>query len=86
MLVGDDPASAQYVALKQRNARQAGIDSEDHRLPFATTTDELLNLVTGLNSDDSVSAIIQQLAPDTSTMTHASSCLDPVKDVDGFHL
>ena len=64
VLVGDDPASAQYVTLKQSNAKQAGIDSVDHRLPAATTTGELLDLVTRLNSDESVSAIlIQQPAP-----------------------
>jgi methylenetetrahydrofolate dehydrogenase (NADP+)/methenyltetrahydrofolate cyclohydrolase len=86
VLVGDDPASAQYVALKQRNARQTGIDSEDHRLPAATTTEELLDLVRGLNADKSVSAIlIQQPAPRQIDMTRVVLALDPVKDVDGFH-
>jgi methylenetetrahydrofolate dehydrogenase (NADP+)/methenyltetrahydrofolate cyclohydrolase len=86
VLVGDDPASAQYVALKQKNARQAGISSEDHRLPFATTTEELLNLVEGLNADEDVSAIlIQQPAPRQIDMTRIVLALDPVKDVDGFH-
>jgi methylenetetrahydrofolate dehydrogenase (NADP+) / methenyltetrahydrofolate cyclohydrolase len=86
VLVGDDPASAQYVALKQKNARQAGIASEDHRLPFATTTEELLNLVEGLNADEDVSAIlIQQPAPRQIDMTRIVLALDPVKDVDGFH-
>jgi methylenetetrahydrofolate dehydrogenase (NADP+)/methenyltetrahydrofolate cyclohydrolase len=86
VLVGDDPASAQYVALKQNNARRAGIDSEDHRLPAATTTEELLNLVSGLNADDSVSAIlVQQPAPRQIDMTRVALALDPVKDVDGFH-
>ena len=86
VLVGDDPASAQYVALKQRNARQAGIDSEDHRLPVTTTTEELLDLVRGLNADESVSAIlVQQPAPRQIDMTRVVLALDPVKDVDGFH-
>jgi methylenetetrahydrofolate dehydrogenase (NADP+) / methenyltetrahydrofolate cyclohydrolase len=86
VLVGDDPASAQYVALKQKNAKQAGIDSEDHRLPGGTTTEELLNLVDGLNADESVSAIlIQQPAPRQIDMTRVVLALDPVKDVDGFH-
>ena len=86
VLVGGDPASAQYVELKQRNARQAGIDSEDHRLPATTTTDELLNLVNVLNADDSVSAIlVQQPAPRQIDMRRVVLALDPVKDVDGFH-
>jgi methylenetetrahydrofolate dehydrogenase (NADP+)/methenyltetrahydrofolate cyclohydrolase len=86
VLVGDDPASMQYIELKQRNARQAGIESEDHRLPATTTTEELLSLVSGLNADESVSAIlVQQPAPRQIDMRRVVLALDPVKDVDGFH-
>jgi methylenetetrahydrofolate dehydrogenase (NADP+)/methenyltetrahydrofolate cyclohydrolase len=86
VLVGDDPASMQYIELKQRNARQAGIESEDHRLPATTTTEELLRLVSGLNADESVSAIlVQQPAPRQIDMRRVVLALDPVKDVDGFH-
>jgi len=86
VLVGDDPASVQYVELKQRNARQVGIDSEDHRLPVKTTTDELLNLIRSLNADESVSAIlVQQPAPRQIDMAQVVVALDPIKDVDGFH-
>ncbi|HEX2647774.1 MAG TPA: bifunctional 5,10-methylenetetrahydrofolate dehydrogenase/5,10-methenyltetrahydrofolate cyclohydrolase, partial [Candidatus Dormibacteraeota bacterium] len=86
VLVGDDPASAQYVALKQRNAKSVGIASEDHRLPSQTTTEELLTLVHDLNRDDSVSGIlIQQPAPAQVDMAKVVLALDPLKDVDGFH-
>ena len=86
VLVGGDPASAQYVELKQKNAKQVGIESEDHRLPATTTTDELLKLVGVLNADESVSAIlVQQPAPRQIDMTRVILALDPVKDVDGFH-
>jgi methylenetetrahydrofolate dehydrogenase (NADP+)/methenyltetrahydrofolate cyclohydrolase len=86
VLVGDDPASATYVALKQRNARDVGIESEDHRLPSTTSTEQLLALVQNLNRDDSVSAIlIQQPAPKHIDMRQVVLALDPIKDVDGFH-
>lgn len=86
VLVGDDPASAQYVGLKQRDARKAGIDSEDHRLASQTSTDELLALVDTLNRDDSVSGILlQQPAPKQVDMAKVILALDPAKDVDGFH-
>src|SRR5207237_6209276 len=82
----DDPASAQYVELKQRNAKNVGIDSEDHRLPSTTTTEELLALVQRLNRDDAVSGIlIQQPTPRHVDMRRIVFALDPVKDVDGFH-
>ena len=86
VLVGDDPASATYVKLKQRNARSVGIESEDHRLPSSTTTEELLGLVRRLNDDQSVSAIlIQQPTPRQIDIQQVVLTLDPVKDVDGFH-
>jgi methylenetetrahydrofolate dehydrogenase (NADP+) / methenyltetrahydrofolate cyclohydrolase len=86
VLVGADPASARYVELKQRNAKQVGIESEDHRLPASTSTGELWTLVAGLNSDESVSGIlIQQPAPPQIDMNRVLLALDPVKDVDGAH-
>lgn len=86
VLVGDDPASVQYVELKQRNARQVGIESEDHRLPAKTTTGELLSLIRSLNADETVSAIlVQQPAPRQIDMAQVVVALDPMKDVDGFH-
>jgi methylenetetrahydrofolate dehydrogenase (NADP+)/methenyltetrahydrofolate cyclohydrolase len=86
ILVGTDPASAQYVRLKQKNARQVGIDSEDHSLPAETTTEELVALVDLLNRDEAVSAIlVQQPPPSHIDMPTVVKALDPVKDVDGFH-
>jgi methylenetetrahydrofolate dehydrogenase (NADP+)/methenyltetrahydrofolate cyclohydrolase len=86
VLVGDDPASATYVKLKQRNARNVGIESEDHRLPSSSTTDDLLAHVERLNRDVAVSAIlIQQPTPKQIDMRRVVLALDPVKDVDGFH-
>jgi methylenetetrahydrofolate dehydrogenase (NADP+)/methenyltetrahydrofolate cyclohydrolase len=86
VLVGDDPASSQYVKLKQQNAAQVGIESKDHRLSAQTTTEELLALVDRLNRDESVSGIlIQQPTPIQIDMARVVVALDPVKDVDGFH-
>jgi methylenetetrahydrofolate dehydrogenase (NADP+)/methenyltetrahydrofolate cyclohydrolase len=86
VVVGDDPASAQYVRMKQKNAHAVGIDSEDHRLPGSTTTVQLLELVEALNRDEAVSGIlIQQPAPRHIDMTRVIAALDPAKDVDGAH-
>jgi methylenetetrahydrofolate dehydrogenase (NADP+)/methenyltetrahydrofolate cyclohydrolase len=86
ILIGDDPASATYVDLKQRNARSVGIESADHRLPAGTVTQELLALVRRLNDDVDVSGIlVQQPAPRQIDMRPVIFALDPAKDVDGFH-
>jgi len=86
ILIGDNPASGIYVRSKQKNAKQAGIETFDHRLPDSTSTEELLNLVEQLNRNDAVSGVlIQQPAPPQIDMTRVIHELDPVKDVDGFH-
>ncbi|TMD79439.1 MAG: bifunctional 5,10-methylenetetrahydrofolate dehydrogenase/5,10-methenyltetrahydrofolate cyclohydrolase [Chloroflexi bacterium] len=86
VLIGDNPASGIYVRSKQKNAKQAGIETFDHRLPDSTSTDELLTLVEQLNRDDAVSGVlIQQPVPPQIDMTRVIHELDPVKDVDGFH-
>jgi methylenetetrahydrofolate dehydrogenase (NADP+)/methenyltetrahydrofolate cyclohydrolase len=86
VVVGDDPGSALYVRMKQANAKKVGIDSEDHRLPASTTTEQLLELVESLNRDEAVSGIlVQQPAPRHIDMTRVIIALDPFKDVDGAH-
>jgi len=86
VIVGDNPASALYVRSKQRDARQVGIDSEDHRLPTETSTEQLVELIAMLNRDESVSGIlVQQPLPNQIDLGQAVIAVDPVKDVDGFH-
>jgi len=86
VIVGDNPASALYVRSKQRDARQVGIDSEDHRLPTETTTDQLLELIGTLDRDESVSGIlVQQPLPSHIDLYRVVIAVDPIKDVDGFH-
>lgn len=86
VLVGDDAASALYVRAKQRDAKHVGIESEDHRLPGETTTEQLLELVEALNDDESVSGIlVQQPLPAHIDTARVVRAVDPVKDVDGFH-
>lgn len=86
ILVGNDPASVTYVRMKHGNAKKAGLEAIDHRLPETTTTDELMSLVRQLSVDESVSGVlIQQPVPPQIEMTRVILELDPVKDVDGFH-
>src|SRR5436853_4609549 len=61
LLVGDDPASATYVRMKQRNCEQVGISTSDHRLPQSATTAEVVSLIAGLDADPKVSAILPQM-------------------------
>jgi len=86
IIVGDNPASVLYVRSKQKNARQVGIDSEDHRLPTETSTAQLVELIRALNLDESVSGIlVQQPLPPHIDLFQVVIAVDPAKDVDGFH-
>ena len=84
--VGDDPASAVYVQNKIRACEEVGIRSEHHALPEATSTSELLELITTLNTRDDVDGILTQLPlPSGIDETAIIEAIDPAKDVDGFH-
>ena len=84
--VGDDPASAVYVRNKRRACEEVGIRSEHHALPESTTTEQLLELITSLNTRDDVDGILTQLPlPAHVDETAIIEAMNPLKDVDGFH-
>jgi methylenetetrahydrofolate dehydrogenase (NADP+)/methenyltetrahydrofolate cyclohydrolase len=86
VLVGDDDASAVYVRNKVRACAEVGIESDQRRLPAATTTAELLTLIRDLNQDDDVDGILVQLPlPQQIDEAAIIEAVDPAKDVDGFH-
>ena len=87
VLVGDDPASQIYVGSKGKATVAAGMESFEHRLPNATTQDELIALVERLNADETVDGILVQLPlPDHVDDKAVIAAIDPAKDVDGFHV
>jgi methylenetetrahydrofolate dehydrogenase (NADP+)/methenyltetrahydrofolate cyclohydrolase len=85
VLVGDDPASATYVAGKERDAHAIGIASFVHRRSAGTQQRELMDLVAELNADPAVHGIIVQMPlPGHLDPVAAQEALDPAKDVDGL--
>ena len=86
VLVGEDPASQLYVRMKGKAADQAGFMSRNMVLPEATTEDELLGVIAGLNADPEVHGILVQLPlPDHIPEAAVIEAISPDKDVDGFH-
>jgi methylenetetrahydrofolate dehydrogenase (NADP+)/methenyltetrahydrofolate cyclohydrolase len=84
--VGEDEASTIYLRLKHKAAGEVEIASVDHKLPHEITEDEVLELVAGLNADESLDGILVQLPlPDHIDEARVIAAVDPVKDVDGFH-
>jgi methylenetetrahydrofolate dehydrogenase (NADP+)/methenyltetrahydrofolate cyclohydrolase len=84
--VGDDPASTFYVKSKTRACAFCGIESRNIILPEETSEAELLGILGDLNADDGVDGILLQLpVPGHIDSDRAILCIDPTKDVDGFH-
>ena len=86
VLVGEDPASQVYVAGKERDCAECGIESFGYRLPAETTEAELLDLVRRLNEDPRVDGILVQLPlPGHLNEETVINAIAPDKDVDCFH-
>ena len=86
ILVGDDAASAVYVAAKGKACEEAGMRGETIRLPASTSQKDLLSRVRGLNADDGVHGILVQMPlPRQLDADQVILAIDPNKDVDCFH-
>jgi methylenetetrahydrofolate dehydrogenase (NADP+)/methenyltetrahydrofolate cyclohydrolase len=86
VLVGSNPASEIYVRSKSVKTVAAGMRSAMHRLPDATTQEELLDVVRRLNEDRGTHGILVQLPlPPQIDPQAIIAGIDPGKDVDGFH-
>jgi methylenetetrahydrofolate dehydrogenase (NADP+) / methenyltetrahydrofolate cyclohydrolase len=85
VLVGEDPASQVYVRNKERACAAVGMQSRLNRLPESTTTQQLLELLHQLNSDNDVNGILVQLPlPKQVDAQAVLDAVDPLKDVDAF--
>ncbi len=86
VLVGDDPASRVYVSMKEKACAEAGIFSDEYKLPAETSEAELLGLVAKLNNDPAIHGILVQLPlPPQIDTDKVLEAISPEKDADGFH-
>ena len=86
VLVGEDPASQNYVRMKHRDCEQVGIQSIRVELPADATAQQLEDAIRGLNEDDACTGYIVQLPiPKHLDENWALSLIDPDKDADGLH-
>ncbi|MFB7597445.1 bifunctional 5,10-methylenetetrahydrofolate dehydrogenase/5,10-methenyltetrahydrofolate cyclohydrolase [Streptomyces sp. NPDC056160] len=84
VLVGEDPASATYVRMKQNRCRTANIASRHVELPATTGTEELVGTLRALSADPSVHGILlQHPVGDHIDERAAFEAIAPEKDVDG---
>lgn len=86
ILVGNDAASATYVASKAKSCKNAGIYSVVHEMPESITQEELLETIQRMNENPKLDGILVQLPlPKHIDTTVVLEAINPLKDVDGFH-
>ena len=84
--VGDDPASAVYVANKEKACGRIGVASFGAHLPAETPQAEVLSAIESLNGDTRVDGILLQLPlPSGLDEGPLLQAIDPEKDADGLH-
>lgn len=85
VLVGNDGASENYVALKVRDCAEVGFESTLIRLADTISEQELLDKIAELNADDAIDGFIVQVPlPQHIDEKKVILAIDPSKDVDGF--
>ena len=87
VLVGEDPASQVYVRSKGKLTVEVGMHSVEHKLDADTSEIDLLAVINKLNADPAIHGILVQLPlPKHLNEDLVIGNIDPVKDVDGFHI
>ena len=84
ILVGDNPASATYVRLKEQDCAEVGIESRVHRFEEDTKQDEVADLIQRLNEEPAVSGFFVQTPVGNLDPLPLLGAIDPAKDVDGL--
>jgi methylenetetrahydrofolate dehydrogenase (NADP+)/methenyltetrahydrofolate cyclohydrolase len=85
LLVGEDPASAVYVANKRKASAEVGIADYHRHLAADASQTEVAGAIEALNSDPAVSGILLQLpVPEGLDGNRLTALISPEKDVDGL--
>ncbi|MFM8255522.1 MAG: bifunctional methylenetetrahydrofolate dehydrogenase/methenyltetrahydrofolate cyclohydrolase FolD [Bacteroidota bacterium] len=86
ILIGDNGASATYVAAKVKACEETGFTSTLLRYETSISEAQLLEKITELNHNPSIDGILVQLPLPAHIAEEAViKAIDPAKDVDGFH-
>jgi methylenetetrahydrofolate dehydrogenase (NADP+) / methenyltetrahydrofolate cyclohydrolase len=86
VLVGEDPASSQYVRNKIKTCAELGFFSERLTPPTTSSTEELLEIIAALNRRPDIDAILVQMPlPSHVDTRKVLEAVAPDKDADGFH-
>ena len=86
ILVGDDGPSQTYVNSKINACKEVGFKSSLFKYDNNITEEKLLEKIEKINNDDDIDGFIVQLPlPNSINQENILNCVNPNKDVDGFH-
>ena len=86
ILVGDDGPSQTYVNSKINACKEVGFKSSLFKYDNNITEEKLLEEIGKINNDDDIDGFIVQLPlPNSINQENILNCVNPNKDVDGFH-
>lgn len=87
VMLGNNPASEVYVKNKIKQTEAVGMLSFHHHMPAETQQRHLLQKIETLNNDPKTHGILVQLPlPPHINEQEILQAIDPLKDVDGFHM
>jgi methylenetetrahydrofolate dehydrogenase (NADP+)/methenyltetrahydrofolate cyclohydrolase len=86
IMVGKNHASEVYVRLKEKAAREIGMNFRKYLLPANIKLIQLIKLIERLNRDKKINGIVVQFPlPKHLDEDRIVEAINPKKDVDGFH-
>ena len=86
ILVGEDGPSQTYVNSKINACKEVGFKSSLFKYDNNISEEKLLEEIGKINNDDDIDGFIVQLPlPNSINQENILDCVNPNKDVDGFH-
>lgn len=85
LLVGENPASAQYFQATLKTCRSVGVTSYEFRLPDSVSANEILNVVHSINIDERIHGLLVLMPlPGRINARRVVNAIIPEKDIDGL--
>lgn len=85
ILAGDRSDSSLYVSLKEKSAKEVGVDTSLYLIKEDDSEEDFIKTIEFLNIDDNIDGILIQLPlPKKFNTKKILKKINPIKDVDGF--
>ena len=86
IIIGNDPAAALYLRLRDSACKAVGIRSQHIELPMTVSEKTVLDTIHDLNINQDIHGILLQFPiPKNLFPERLMNAIDPKKDVEGFH-